>query len=59
MLSQMYEVTTPEAARSIGEIGIHHIGVLVGKGEFPRELPVEAAARVAADTIPPSKFSGC
>jgi phosphoribosylanthranilate isomerase len=58
MLSQIYEVTTPDEARSICEIGIDHIGVLVGKGEFPRELPVEAAARVAADTIPPSKFSG-
>src|SRR5205814_3202871 len=48
---------TPEEARSISEIGVDHIGVLVGNGEFPRELPVEAAASVAAAIIPPAKLS--
>jgi hypothetical protein len=57
MLTQIYEVSTPKEARSISEIGVDHIGVLIGNGEFPRELPVEAAARVAAAFIPPSKFS--
>jgi phosphoribosylanthranilate isomerase len=57
MLTQVYEISTPEEARSISEIGVNHIGVLVGNGEFPRELPVEAAARVAAGIVPPSKFS--
>jgi phosphoribosylanthranilate isomerase len=57
MLTQIYEVSTPEEARSISEIGVDHIGVLVGIGEFPRELPVEAAAMVAAAVLPPSKLS--
>jgi phosphoribosylanthranilate isomerase len=57
MITQIYETSTPQDARSISEIGVDHIGVLVGNGEFPRELPVEAAAKVAAGIIPPSKFS--
>jgi phosphoribosylanthranilate isomerase len=48
MLTQIYVLSTPEEARSISEIGVDHIGILVGKGEFPRELPVEMAARVRA-----------
>jgi phosphoribosylanthranilate isomerase len=57
MLTQIYEVATPEEARSISEIGVDQMGVLVGNGEFPRELPVEAAASVAAAIVPPSKLS--
>ena len=57
MLTQIYEVSTTEEARSISKIGIDHIGVLIGDGEFPRELPVEAAAKVATGIVPPSKFS--
>ncbi len=57
MLTQIYEIPTPEEARSISEIGVNHIGVLVGNGEFPRELSVEAAARIAVGIVPPSKFS--
>ncbi len=56
MLTQIYEVSTPEEARSISEIGVDHIGVLVGNGEFPRELPEKAAAQVAAAIVSPSKF---
>jgi phosphoribosylanthranilate isomerase len=48
---------TPEEVQAISEIGIDHIGVLVGKGEFPRELPVKAAAMVAAAILAPSKLS--
>ena len=57
MLTQIYEVSTPEEARAISEIGIDHIGVLVGNGEFPRELSFEAAATIAAAVRPPSKVS--
>jgi phosphoribosylanthranilate isomerase len=57
MLTQIYEITTPEEARSIRAIGVDHIGILVGKGEFPRELPVVTAAKVAAAVVPPSKLS--
>jgi len=57
MLTQIYEVSTPQEARPISEMGIDHIGVLVGNGEFPRELPLRAAAEVAAAVVPPSKVS--
>jgi phosphoribosylanthranilate isomerase len=57
MLTQIYEASTPEEARSISEIGVDHIGVLVGIGDFPRELPVDAAAKVAGGMVPPSQFS--
>jgi len=57
MLTQIYEVTTAEEARAISAIGIDHVGVLVGDGEFPRELPLEAAKKVVAGILPGSKFS--
>jgi len=38
MLVQIYEVQTPEEARSLASLGVDHIGVLVGDGAFPREL---------------------
>lgn len=57
MIVQIYEVSTRQEARAISAIGVDHIGVLVGNGEFPRELPLEAAGRVAAGILPTSKFS--
>jgi phosphoribosylanthranilate isomerase len=57
MLTQIYEVSSPEAARSISLIGVDHLGILVGDGQFPRELPVAATAKVAEAISPPSKFS--
>ena len=57
MLTQIYEVSTPEEARAISAIGVAHIGILVGRGEFPRELPLEEAAEVAAAVLPPAKVS--
>ena len=57
MLTQIYEITSQEEARSICEIGIDHIGVLVGNGEFPRELSLETAATIASAVRPPSKLS--
>jgi phosphoribosylanthranilate isomerase len=57
MITQIYEVSTPEEARSISAIGVDHIGVLVGNGEFPRELSLEAAKNVASGILPASKFS--
>lgn len=56
MLTQIYEVATPDEARSISAIGVDHIGVLVGDGRFPRELPLADAAGVAAAIVPPSRF---
>jgi len=57
MLTQIYEISSPEEARAISAIGVDHIGVLVGTGEFPRELGLTAAAEVARAIAPPSKFS--
>ena len=58
MLTQIYEVSTPEEARLISRIGVDHIGILVGDGEFPRELLVYSAAAVAsAAVLSPSRVS--
>jgi|SRR5215471_6728360 len=57
MLTQIYEISTMEEGRSLCGIGIDHIGILMGNGEFPREKPLEAAARIAGAVRPPSKVS--
>jgi phosphoribosylanthranilate isomerase len=57
MLTQIYEVSTPDEARAISAIGVAHIGILVGNGEFPRELKLAEAAEVAASVSPPAKVS--
>ena len=57
MLTQIYEIGTPEEASAISAIGVDHIGILVGDGRFPRERPVEEAARIGAAITAPSKFS--
>jgi phosphoribosylanthranilate isomerase len=53
MLVQIYEVSTPDEARDLAELGVDHIGILVGDGSFPRELSIDQARRVLA-AIPPS-----
>jgi phosphoribosylanthranilate isomerase len=53
MLVQIYEIATPEQARAVGELGVDHIGVLVGDGSFPREQPIDRA-RLVFSAIPPS-----
>jgi phosphoribosylanthranilate isomerase len=57
MLTQIYEVSTPEEARAIAAIGVAHIGILVGNGEFPRELPLAQASEVATAVPPPAGVS--
>jgi phosphoribosylanthranilate isomerase len=57
MLTQIYEVSTADEARAIAAIGVDHIGVLVGEGEFPRELPLLMAADIAKAIPCPAKFS--
>jgi len=56
MLTQIYEVSTAEEASAISAIGVDHIGVLVGDGQFPREQPISSAAMISSAIIPPSKF---
>src|SRR5690349_14533946 len=57
MLTQIYEVSTPEEARPLCRIGIDHICVLIGTGDFPREQSLETAAAIAGVVHPPSKLS--
>jgi len=57
MMTQIYEISTADEASAISAIGVDHIGVLVGDGRFPRELPVSAASEIGAAIEPPSKFS--
>jgi phosphoribosylanthranilate isomerase len=57
MLVQIYEVTSPEEASALSKLGVDHIGVLVGEGEFPREQSVQTAKRIFSAISPSSK--GC
>lgn len=56
MLTQIYEISTPQDAASVAAIGVDHVGVLVGGGGFPREQSLTSAARIAAAIAPPAKF---
>jgi hypothetical protein len=51
MLVQIYETSTPEEAGALGELGVYHIGVLVGDGSFPRERTIDNA-RVIFSAMP-------
>jgi len=57
VLTQIYEISTADEAHAISALGIDHIGVLVGDGRFPRELPLAAAMSVAQAIAPSSKLS--
>ncbi len=56
MLTQIYEVTTPEMARAVSRIGIDHVGAKVGGGARPRELTVAEALQVKAALGGGSRF---
>jgi phosphoribosylanthranilate isomerase len=51
MLVQIYEISTPDEARALGDLGVDHIGVLVGDGSFPRERTINQA-RLIFSAIP-------
>jgi phosphoribosylanthranilate isomerase len=53
MLVQIYEISSAEDARALGDLGVDHIGVLVGDGSFPREQSVDQA-RLIFSAIPSS-----
>ena len=57
MLVQIYETSSADEAASLRRIGVDHIGVLVGNGEYPREQSIEAAKRILRAVLPPSKES--
>ncbi|HEY8697102.1 MAG TPA: phosphoribosylanthranilate isomerase [Rhizomicrobium sp.] len=48
MLIQIYEITSPDEARALSEMGVDHIGVLVGDGTFPREQSIESTRAIFA-----------
>jgi phosphoribosylanthranilate isomerase len=55
MLVQIYEIATPDEARALAELGVDHIGVLVGDGSFPREQSIDGARRIFSAISSPSK----
>lgn len=57
MIVQIYEVTTPAEARTLSEMGVDHVGVLVGDGSFPREQTIEKAREILAAIPAGSKAS--
>jgi phosphoribosylanthranilate isomerase len=57
MLVQIYEVSSPDEARALGDIGVDHIGVLVGDGSFPREHSISQARAIFLAVPPSSKRS--
>lgn len=48
MIVQIYEVATPEEAAAVVQAGVDHAGVLVGSGDFPRELSCKQAVAIFA-----------
>ena len=46
MIVQIYEVSSPTEAKELAQIGVDHIGVLVGKGKHPRELSIRKAKEI-------------
>jgi phosphoribosylanthranilate isomerase len=53
MLVQIYEISSPEEANALGDLGVDHIGVLVGDGSFPRERTIDDA-RLIFSAVPSS-----
>jgi phosphoribosylanthranilate isomerase len=52
VLVQIYEVQTPDEAFALAQLGVDHVGVLVGNGAFPCELP-PARTRAIFAAVPP------
>ena len=48
IIVQIYEVTSPEEARQLAGLRVDNIGVLVGSGEYPREVSIERAREIFA-----------
>lgn len=48
MLVQIYETGSAEEARALAAAGVDHVGVLVGRGAFPRERSVAEARAIFA-----------
>lgn len=46
MIIQIYEVSNPQEAKELEKLGVDHIGVLVGKTDYPRGLSLEEAKAI-------------
>lgn len=55
MIVQIYEVGSPMEAKKLAEIGVDHIGILVGRGKYPRELSIEKAKEIFQSLSPSAK----
>ena len=55
MIIQIYEVQTRNEASDLCALGVDHIGVLVGDGAFPREIPINYARTIFRGVVSPSK----
>jgi hypothetical protein len=58
MIVQIYEVADRAEAVALAALGVDHVGVLVGSGQFPREL-APAAARVIFEALPAASRWRC
>jgi phosphoribosylanthranilate isomerase len=57
MMVQIYEVSSPEEASAVANLGVDHIGVLVGNAAFPREQSIDKAREIFAAIPASSKGS--
>lgn len=57
MIVQIYEVSSAEEAATLSQLGVDHIGVLVGDGSFPREQSINGVKEIFAAIKPGSKGS--
>ena len=48
MIIQIYETQNAQEARQLEALGVDHVCVLVGKGEFPREMDYAATREIFA-----------
>lgn len=55
MIVQIYETQNSEEARNLVDAGVDHVGVLVGKGEYPREFSPEQARDILQTVTGPAK----
>src|SRR5918912_3277534 len=57
MLIQIYEVSTAFEASALADMGVDHIGILVGDRTFPREQSLSSAVEIRSAIKPPTKLS--
>ncbi len=55
MIVQIYEVQNSAEANNLMLVGVDHIGVLVGNGEYPREFSPEQANEILRGITAPTK----